>query len=351
MAATNGGRLVGFKTKMMLTASPCKESTFQTIIRTTLAALSACALLNASGSAAQNWPTKPVRLVISVALGTAPDLVARLLADSLTKPLGRSVIVENVAGGAGQIAAQAAARAAADGYTYFLAGLNHIAIDRMMFKSLPYDVDRDFAIVGKIYDSGAIAIAVPPDLPVRNLTELIALAKTQPGKMSYGADGSLGPIIGQYFTKIAGVDIVSVPYKGPAQMLQDAAQGRTQAVFGSIASLETYRKSGRLKILAVGTPNRFPGLENIPTFAETLPGFRAGGTGILMTPTGTPGAIIQRMQRELDPIVRNPEYQQRLLSFGFTSSDAGTPDSIAEFIRSERELWEKIVRTVGLQRQ
>ncbi len=319
--------------------------------RLKVALLSALALICANPAAAQNWPVKPVRLIISVALGTAPDLVVRLLADSLTKPLGRTVIVENVAGGAGQIAAQAAARAAPDGYTYFLAGLNHIAIDRLMFKSLPYDPERDFAIVGKVYDSGAIAIAVPPDLPVKNLPELIALAKAQPGRMSYGADGSLGPIIGQYFTKTAGVDIVAVPYKGPAQMLQDAAQGRTQMVFGSIAALETYRKNARLKVLAVGTPNRFPGLEDIATFSETLPGFRAGGTGILVTPTGTPIAIIQRMQRELDPIIRNPEYQQRLLSFGFTSSNAGTPESIAEFIRGERELWEKIVRTVGLQRQ
>ena len=315
------------------------------------ALLSALALINSAPTAAQNWPLKPVRLIISVALGTAPDLVVRLLADSLGKPLGRAVIVENVAGGAGEIAAQAAARAAPDGYTYFLAGLNHIAIDRLMFKSLPYDPDRDFAIVGKVYDSGAIAIAVPADLPAKNLPELIALAKAQPGKMSYGADGSLGPIIGQYFTKSAAVDIVAVPYKGPAQMLQDAAQGRTQAVFGSIAALETYRKSGRLKVLAVGTPNRFPGLDDIPTFSETLPGFRAGGTGILVTPAGTPAAIIQRMHRELDIVVRNTDYQQRLLSFGFTSSNAGTSESIAEFIRGERELWEKIVRTVGIQRQ
>ena len=316
-----------------------------------LAYVSALALVVTTPALAQSWPAKPVRLIISVALGTAPDLVVRLLADSLTKPLGRAVIVENIAGGAGQIAAQAAARAAPDGYTYFLAGLNHIAIDRLMFKSLPYDQDRDFAIVGKVYDSGAIAIAVPPDLPAKNLSELIALAKAQPGKMSYGADGSLGPIIGQYFTRSAGVDIVAVPYKGPAQMLQDAAQGRTQVVFGSIAALETYRKSGRLKVLAVGTPNRFPGLEEIPTFSETLPGFRAGGTGVLVTPAGTPAAIIQRMHRELDIVVRTPDYQQRLLSFGFTSSNAGTPESIAEFIRGERELWEKIVKTVGIQRQ
>jgi len=323
----------------------------QMLMRLPMAALSALSLFTSASAAAQNWPAKPVRLILSVALGTAPDLVVRLLADNLSKPLGRTVIVENIAGGAGQIAAQAAARAAPDGYTYFLAGVTHIAIDKLMFKSLPYDTDRDFAIVGKVYDSGAIAIAVPPDLPVKSLPELIALAKAQPGKMSYGADGSLGPIIGQYFTKSAGIDIVSVPYKGPAQMLQDAAQGRIQLVFGSIAALETYRKSGRLKVLAVGTPNRFPGMDDIPTFSETLPGFRAGGTGILMTPTGTPAAIIQRMQRELDPIIRNPEYQQRLLSFGFTSSNAGTPESIAESIRAERELWEKIVRTVGIQRQ
>ena len=153
------------------------------------------------------------------------------------------------------------------------------------------------------------------------------------------------------FVKTADIDMVSVPYKGPSAMLQDAAQGRLQAVFGSIAALDTYRRNGRLRILAVGTPRRFPGLDEIPTFGETLPGFRAGGTGILMAPAGTPAPILARMLQELDPIVRNPDYQQRLLGFGFTSSDAGTPAGIAEFIQRERELWEKIIRTVGITRQ
>jgi tripartite-type tricarboxylate transporter receptor subunit TctC len=300
---------------------------------------------------AQAWPTKPLRIIISVAIGTAPDLVTRLLADSLSKSLGRSVVVENAAGGAGQIAAQAAVRAAPDGYSYFLAGLNHIAIDRHLFKTLPYDMDKELVPVARVYDSGALTIAITPDLPAKNLAEFIALAKKFPGKMIYGADGSLSPIIGNYFTRVTDTDFVAVNYKGPGSMLQDASQGRIQAAIISLATVEPYRKDGRLRVLAVGTAKRFPGLDEVPTMSETIPGFRAGGTGILMTQAPVPAAIVARMRREMDPIIRSSEYQQRLLTFGFTSSDAGTPESIAEFIRGERELWEKIVKTVGITRQ
>jgi tripartite-type tricarboxylate transporter receptor subunit TctC len=301
------------------------------------------------GAAAQSWPAKPVRFICSVGLGSAPDLVARLAADRLGTRLGRQVYVENMPGGAGQIATQAAARAAPDGYTFFLAGAGVIAIDRHMFKSLPYDADRDFVPVARLYDTGALALAVHPTVPAKTVAELIALAKAQPGKLSMGVDGTLSPIIGQYFTKTTGIDVVAVPYKTPGPMLQDLAEGRTHFIFVSMQALDVYRRSGRLRVVGVGTLKRFPGLEDVPTISETLPGFRAGGIGILVAPTGTTADILQRVNRELDPIVRDPDYGRRLLAFGFTSSDAGTAQSIAEVIRAEREMWDKIFKSVGIE--
>ena len=308
-------------------------------------------LIAAGATCAQTWPAKPVRMICSVAAGTAPDLVLRMAAERLSKNTGKQFFVENILGGAGHIAAQAAARAAPDGHTFFLAGLSILVTDRHLFKSVAFDVERDFTVFAKLYDSGALSIAVNPQLPAKTISELIALAKTQPGKLSYGVDGTLSPIIGNYFTKIAGIDMVAIPYKGPGQMLQDAAENRTQAVIVSLQGIDTYRRSGKLRVIGIGSQRRYPGLEEVATIGETLPGFRAGGIGIMVAPAGTPADILDRMRREIDPIVRDAEYQKRLLQFGFIASDGGTPQSIAEIIRGERELWAKIASTVGFQPQ
>ncbi|MFM9967218.1 MAG: Bug family tripartite tricarboxylate transporter substrate binding protein, partial [Burkholderiales bacterium] len=327
------------KTTAKMTPYPLKFLLFALCIATTAMAH------------AQVWPAKSVRLICSIATGTAPDLVLRMVADRLSKTVGRQVFVENILGGAGHIAGQAAARAAPDGHTFFLAGAGILVIDRFLFKNLPFDADRDFTPFAKIYDSGALTIAVNPQLPVKNVAELIALARAQPGKLSYGVDGTLSPIIGNYFVKLTGIDMVGIPYKGPGQMLQDAAENRTQVVIVSLQGLDTYRRNGKLRVIGIGSQKRYPGLEEVATIGETLPGFRAGGIGILVAPTGTSADILDRMRREIDPIVRDPEYQKRLLQFGFIASDAGSPQSIAETIRGERELWAKIAATVGFQPQ
>ncbi|MDO8598376.1 MAG: tripartite tricarboxylate transporter substrate-binding protein, partial [Sulfuricaulis sp.] len=188
------------------------------------------------------------------------------------------------------------------------------------------------------------------DIPARNLAELIALAKSQPGKLSYATDTTgYIPIVGQWFNKLAGTDIVAIPYKNVSLMLQDTVAGRTQVLITSIAAMESHRRVGKLRVLGVTSPNRFPGFADVPTVAETLPGFRAGGFGILVAPTGTPADIIRTLNAAVDPLVKEPEFVQRLLSFGYTASDAGTPQSLAEFIRAEGELWDRIIKDVGIQ--
>jgi tripartite-type tricarboxylate transporter receptor subunit TctC len=297
---------------------------------------------------AQSWPVKPVKLITTASPGQSIDLMLRMVAERLSRG-GRAFYVENLPGGAGVVGAQAAARSAPDGYTFYLGGLGFVVTDRMTMRSLPYDVDRDFTWVAKLYDAGGFGIAAHPDLPVKSIGELIAMAKSRPGNFSAGTENIGAPsIASHWFVKVSGIEVLSVPYKTPAQMLQDAAGGRLQYALASLPMLESYVKSGRLRLLGVTTARRFPGFEEVPTVGETLPGFRMGGLGILVAPAGAPGEIVQRMNRDVDAIVREREYVQRLLTFGFTVTDAGTPASIAEFVRAERENWAKVIAGLGI---
>ncbi len=314
----------------------------------------AAVLFAAIGHAgAQSWPEKPVRLIAPVSAGTSLDIALRTISERLSQAFGRQFYVENLLGGRGLVATQAAARAAPDGYTFYLAGVGVVAADRHMFKSLPYDPDRDFVPVAILYDVSAFAVAVHPDVPAKSVAELVALAKAQPGKLSYGADSvGVTTMPGLWFNKIAGTDIVAVPYKSPAQMLQDAVAGRTQVVFTTVGILEPFRKAGKLRVLGVTSVNRFPGWPEVPAITEILPGYnKIVGIGILVAPAGTPADIVQRLNREINVIAREPEVVRRLLAVGITNSGAGTPQSVAEFMRAERENWDKMLTGVNVQPQ
>ncbi len=318
-------------------------------IRTAAVALLAAASAAAS---AQNWPERSGKIITGAGPGSVPDIVARMVGDRMTKAFGRPFVVENVMGGGGMIAGQNAARSAPDGYTFFTAGVGFIATDRYMFKSVPYDTDKDFTQVALLYDSAPFAIAVRPDLPVKTVSDLIALAKSQPGKLSYGADSvGVTAIVGEWFNKVAGTQIVAIPYKTVAQMLTDAVGGQTQMVFNSVANVDTFRKAGKLRVIGISAGRRLPFMSDIPTIGETLPGFKIVGVGIMAAPAGTPAAIVQRVNREMDAFEKEAEYQSRLESFGIATSGAGTPQSIAEFIRSERELWDRIMKGLNVQAQ
>ncbi len=310
------------------------------------------ALLVAGAANAQNWPTRPVKIIVQVGAGTNPDIIGRLLADRLSKTIGQSFFIENITGGGGLIANQTAARAAADGYTLYFAGLGTLVTDRTNYKDPGFDPDRDFVHIAIIYEEGLLAIAVHPDVPVKNVPELIALAKAQPGQLSYGVSSvGLLLVFGQYFTKTAGIDMLAVPYKSPAQQMQDVAAGRTQVVISGIPTLDPYSKPGRIRIIAVDATRRFPGMEDIQTISETLPGFRMSGMGVLVGPKGLPPQIVERLNREMDPIVRDPEYIRQLRQYGFTVNGAGNARSIAEFIRDRRESWDRVVKALSIQPQ
>jgi tripartite-type tricarboxylate transporter receptor subunit TctC len=318
-------------------------------VLTCLLALS-CALANPV--LAQGWPEKPVRIVLASGPGTVPDVVTRLVAERLTRTVGRPFVIENVLGGAGLLAIQAAARAAPDGYTFFMGGVGFIATDRYMFKNPGYDADRDFVPVALLYDSAPFVIAVHPDQPVKNVAELIALAKAQPGKLSFGSD-TVGAtaLAGPWFARVAGIDMVPVPYKAVGQMLQDAVAGTTPLVVNAFANVEPFRRGGKLRVIGVMSAQRFPTIPDVPTVGEVLPGFKVVGVGMIAAPAGTPAAIIQRVNREIDQMAGVPEYMQRLIGLGTTWSGAGTPQSLAEFMKNEREIWGRIMKELKVQPQ
>jgi tripartite-type tricarboxylate transporter receptor subunit TctC len=313
------------------------------------AAVSVVAFLLCGPALAQSWPVKPVRWVLQVGAGTSPDAIGRIVTERLAKKLGQPFVIENITGGQGLIAAQTVARAAADGYTYLYTGIG-LASDRLLFKSVPYDAERDFVPVAMIYETGTFTIAVHPDLPVQSVPDLIALAKKQPGKLSYGYFAVGGPAMwGPWFTHVAGIDMLGVPYKAPAQLIQDTVGGRLDMLLGSYTATQAMVKAGKLRLIGISSPKRIANLPDVPAIAETLPGFAIGGTGILVAPRGTPEDIVRRLNREIDEIVTDPAYVQRLNAQGTTVNGAGTPESIVEYVKELRALYARMVRELKVQ--
>jgi tripartite-type tricarboxylate transporter receptor subunit TctC len=299
---------------------------------------------------AQDWPARPVKFIVSQPPGTSPDIAARFLADRLSRLLAQPVVVENRPGGQNVVGAQAAAKAPADGYTYFFATTAAIVSNPFTFKALPYDPARDFAPVAMIAKSPMV-IAVNPGVAAKSLAELVALDKAQPGRLAAANEGAktFSGMMGQMLNLTAGMRLLQVPYNGVSPAIQDTIAGRTQVVLVSSAALLPFLKRGDLRPLAVSAGKRVRGLEDVPTLAETYPGFEYVGWFALLAPMGTPVAVVQRMNREMDRVLTDPEIAQRLFDLGLVNEGAGTPESLAEFLRAERERWAKLVKDIGLQ--
>jgi len=280
-----------------------------TIVATLLIAMSF-----ASSALAQTWPSRPIKVIVPSGPGLSADILARLMSDRLSRQLGQQMFVENIAGAAGMVGAQAAARAAPDGYTLYFALAAALSSNLFLFKSVPYDPVRDFTPVAMVSESGPFLISVQAEQPFKTLPELIAYAKANPGKLSYAIDASSGyqMVIGKLLTKRAGIDMVAVPYRSTAQVLQDTAAGTTQVMISAVAAVESFVQSGRLRRIAITSGQRFPGLDDVPAVAETLPGFRVDGWLAVVAPAGTPEPIVARLNREIDGFIRDPETQQRL---------------------------------------
>jgi tripartite-type tricarboxylate transporter receptor subunit TctC len=223
----------------------------------------------------------------------------------------------------------------------------------VLYKSVPYNPIRDFTPVAMVCDTSPFVLSVQPELPIKTLPDLIAYAKANRGKLSYAIDSSSGLqlAIGQLLTKRAEIDWVQVPYRSTPQMLQDTASGVVQAMISSVTAAQGFAAAGKVRTIAISSAKRFPGLEDLPTIAEVLPGFNINGWFAVVGPAGTPSPIVERLNRAINEFLREPDITPRLRQFGLATSGAGTPRSTSEFIAAELNLWMSLAKELDIKPQ
>jgi tripartite-type tricarboxylate transporter receptor subunit TctC len=312
------------------------------------AALAAVLALTAAGAVAQNYPTKPIRLVVPFPPGGTTDILAREVGQRLSASLGQTVVIDNRPGAAGNIGTELVAKSAADGYTLLMCTVSTHAINPNLYAKLPYDHVADFAPV-ILVASVPNVLEVTPSLPVNSVADLIKLAKQKPGQINFASSGSGTSIhlSGELFKTMAGVDMTHVPYKGSAPALTDLIGGQVQVMFDNLPSSLPQIKAGKLRAIAVTSAQRAPALPNVPTIAESgLPGFEAGSWFGVVAPAGTPPAIIARINADLNEWLQSPDAKEKLLAQG-AAAVGGSPDQFAAYIRAETEKWAKVVKASG----
>jgi tripartite-type tricarboxylate transporter receptor subunit TctC len=316
-------------------------------------ALCGAFLCLAGTASADAYPARAIKLVVPVGQGVALDLVARMLADWMSRGLGQQMVVENMPGASGMLGAQIAARAPPDGHTLLLAPSSAMSSNIVYFKTLPYDPARDFVPIAMVCDSAPFVVTVNPTLSINTLAELIARARAEPGALSYAVDATSGfsMVAGQLLTKRAGIEMAEIPYKVTAQALQDTAMGTTQVMIASLAAVDGFVKAGKLRKLAITSAERFAAMPNLPTVAETLPGYRVDGWFILLAPTGTPESVVRRLNGEVAAFLADAEVAQRMSQFALSSNGAGTPEAIHAFLRNERQRWVSLAQELNIQPQ
>ena len=305
----------------------------------------AAALLLLSGlCCAQSYPVKPVRLIAASSPGSAVDIVSRVIAQKLSDQIGQQVVVDNRAGAGGNLGAERAARAPADGYTLFMATPAQ-AINAGLYRKLDYDLTRDFAPVS-LLTVGHYCVAVHPSLPVPTVKALITLARSRSGQLNYASAGSGNAthLAGALFNTMARVDLVHVPYKGSGPGLTDLIGGQVQVMFPNLTAAIPYAKAGRLRALAVSGEKRSSIMPELPTVSEAgVPGYRVISWFGMMAPAAVPAEIVGRLQRELTLTMRAAEVRGKLAGEG-AEPMASTPEFFGTFIKSEIAQWVKVVR-------
>lgn len=302
---------------------------------------------------AQSWPNRPLKLIVPTGPGAATDVMARMLADGVSRNLDQSMVVENMPGASGIVAHQTVARAAPDGYTFLFTNTSGMAINLISFKQLPYDPTKDFTAVATVCNQGPQMISVNAELPVKTLSDLIAYAKANRGKLSIAFDTTAGAaaFAAKLFNRRADLGLVEVPYRSAAQMTQDVASGINQVMISSIAAARSVVDAGKVRPIAITSKTRFRGLPDLPAVSETLPGIAIDGFFGIVAPAGTPADIVARLNREIAEYLKGPEIQQRLISFGLATEGAGTPESTAQFIREEQDRWRALAQELGVEPQ
>ncbi len=311
----------------------------------TLAVAAATAFFLVQAVAADVYPSRPIRLIAANSAGGGLDVVSRAISPRLSQVFGQQIVVDNRAGAAGSVASEITAKSAPDGYTVLCGSLGGLAVNTNLYQGLQYDPLRDLTAV-TYGTSGSNVLVVNTNVAVKSVQELIALAKAQPGKLSFGSSGAgnAGHLAGELFKSMAKVEMVHIPYKGGAPVMVDLIAGQVQLVFASAPTAVPQVKAGRIRGLAVTTAKRSLVLPDLPTIAETgLPGYEADNWYGFVVRAGTPRAIIMKLNSEIGRALLSPEVKQILFAQGLEVAP-GTPEAFGAYMKSEFEKWAKVIK-------
>lgn len=311
----------------------------------------ACLLFAAAaGASAQDYPSQPVTIIVPFAAGSGTDAVARIVGQKLSERLKQPVLVDNKPGASAQIGAQAAAKAKPDGYTLFMTTNTSHSANPSLFQKLPYDPVKDFTPVARVGEL-PFALVVSPALPVKDMRELIAYAKANPGKLSYATPNSTSLVASETIKHIAGLDIVGVNYKSSPQAMNDVISGQIQMYVADFGSGLAMMKSDRVRTLGVTTAKASPLLPGVPPIGEAVPGFDVTSWNGIFGPAGMPAPVVDRLNRELQVVLVDPEVQQKLSTLGFQVWPSKTPEEFAGYVQDQLKHWGTLIRQAGIKAQ
>ncbi|ACM34303.1 MAG: tripartite tricarboxylate transporter substrate binding protein [Diaphorobacter nitroreducens] len=300
------------------------------------------------GALAQNFPTKPITIIVPFSAGGTTDILARIVGQGLTTELGQSVVVDNKPGAGGNIGGSLAAKAAADGYTLFMGTVGTHAINQSLYKKMPFDPVKDFAPLSRVATVPNLLVAHPSQ-PFKTVKEMIAYAKANPGKITFGSPGSgASPhVSGELFKSMTGTDLLHIPYKGSAPAMTDLLGGQTSVMFDNMPSAIQHVRSGKLRPIAVTTAKRSPELPDVPTIAEAgVPGYEATSWFGMFAPAGTPKPVLDKLHAALIKVLNQADVKKKIAEQG-GDVVAETPAQFAAFIKAESVKWGKVVKESG----
>ncbi len=308
------------------------------------------AVATASSAFAQNYPTRPIRIVVVSTPGGSVDTLARTVGPKLAERWGQQVLVDNRPGAGGAIAAELVAKSPPDGYTLIMGTVASFATNVSLRRNLPYDPVRDFAPISLVATQN-LMLLVHPSIPAKSVKELVAIAKRQPGKLTFASagNGTGGHLSGELFKMLARIDLLHIPYKGVAPALVDVVSGQVSMTFASIISSMPQVKNNRLRALAVTGAQRSPAAPELPTMIEAgVPGYESATWYGLLAPAGTPADIVNKLSAEVVTMLKSPELNDRLSKDG-ADPVGNSPAAFARHIQSEIEKWRKVIRAAGIE--
>ena len=296
---------------------------------------------------AQAWPAKPVRVIVPYPPGDTADTIVRLIAQKITERIGQPLLVDNRAGASGQLGLELASRAAPDGYTVAVGQAGNVAVAPHAYLKLGYDPQRDFAPVALVA-MNYLALVVQPSAPYRTVAEMVAWAKANPGRLSFGSNGEGGfPHLSFELLRVqAGFTYLHVPYKGAAQIVNDLLGGQVDAAMASYTSMVPFARAGKLRMLAITNPVRMNSAPDMPTIADAVPGYSSQGWFGFLAPSGTPRAVVLRLNEEINRAVKQPDVAERMTGAGLEII-AEPPEAFAALIRRELDKYAKLTKAIG----